>query len=161
MEEISLHIQNKDASLQRLSYFLPNLRQISLYGSVIQSIREVGSSFEKLTKLNVGRCRLITLDGILGLPNLEELYAEYNKIEEVGPCAFATKLRIIDLNSNRISDIQSIGFLTLCTNLRDLHLDGCPVSTVTDYRKIVKYLLPQIISLDGRNFEPSGKFELE
>lgn len=98
MEEISLHIQNKDASLQRLSYFLPNLRQISLYGSVIQSIREVGSSFEKLTKLNVGRCRLITLDGILGLPNLEELYAEYNKIEEVGPCSFATKLRIIDLN---------------------------------------------------------------
>ncbi|XP_044729339.1 uncharacterized protein LOC123292692 [Chrysoperla carnea] len=156
VKEIEFKIQDEDISLQKLSTFLPNLNKINLYGSVIKTIRALGSELDNLKILNIGKCNLVSLDGLMGLPNLEELYAESNFIEDVGPCAFTSRIKTLNLNNNKVSDIQCVGFLSLCLELRHIYLEGCPVSKTSDYRRVMKYLLPQLVSLDGQSFGVPG-----
>ena len=91
MTEVKLKVISHMTSLQRIPLFMPNLKSLNLEGSIVLTLRDLGCDMGCLVYLNVSRCSLKSLDGTNGLETLEELVADYNMIEEVGPCKFFIK----------------------------------------------------------------------
>lgn len=153
MNQVKLRIISSSLSLHRLPYFLPKLKILSLEGSILFSLRDLGSDLNSLTYLNVSRCGLKSLDGTNGLINLIELVADSNNIDDAGPCMNLPKIRKISLANNRIEDFQSIMFLGLCSDLKCLNLSGNLISRSENYRETVKGNLLNLEMLDRIPFD--------
>lgn len=153
MNQIKLRIISSSISLHRLPYFLPQLTVLSLEGSILFSLRDLGSDLNSLTYLNVCRCGLKSLDGTNGLINLIELVADSNNIDDAGPCMNLPKIRKISLANNRIQDFQSIMFLGLCCDLKSLNLTGNLITRSENYRETVKENLLNLEMLDKIPFD--------
>lgn len=136
-------------SLQRIPAFCPNLRVLNLEGSIVVSLRDLGTELRHLVYLNVSRCGLRSLDGTNGFFNLEELIANNNEIEETGPCSNFNKIRKISLKGNHIESVGAVSFLALCDTLTILELADNPVTATANYRDSVKENIPQLCVLDG------------
>lgn len=95
--EVKLRVIARDVSLQHLSIHTPLLRELTLDGSVISSLRDIGCSLKHLKILRVNRCGLTCFDGLFGLETLEEIYAGNNKIEDVSPCSHLPGIKLIDV----------------------------------------------------------------
>ncbi|KAG5867509.1 hypothetical protein JTB14_036572 [Gonioctena quinquepunctata] len=95
--QVKLRVISREVTLQYLSIYTPSLRELILDGSVVTSLRDIGEGLKNLKILKVNRCGLTCVDGVFGLENLEELYAADNSIVNLGPCAFLTNIRILDL----------------------------------------------------------------
>lgn len=97
VRQIKLRVISSAISLQRLPYFLTRLRCLNLEGSVLFSLRDLGCDLSNLVYLNVSRCGLSSLDGTNGLATLYELVADFNQIDDAGPCSnlpFITKISL-------------------------------------------------------------------
>ena len=97
VEQIKLRIISSAISLHRLPYFMPHLRILNLEGSMLFSLRDLGCDLSTLIYLNISRCGLKSLDGTNGLGNLTELIADFNLIEDAGPCSNLPQIRKISL----------------------------------------------------------------
>lgn len=69
--------------IQRLDIFLPQLVSLNLDGSILNSLRDLGTNLS-VKYLNVSRCGLNSLDGTNGLQTLVHLVADDNRINGVG-----------------------------------------------------------------------------
>lgn len=58
---------------------------------------------------------------------LQELYVAFNDISDVGPVSMLDELEVLDLEGNLIDDLAQVEFLTLCSSLKSLNLEGNPV----------------------------------
>lgn len=96
----------------------------------------------------VDRCGLTSLDGIVALPELKELYASFNDIIELSPLALHDKIELIDLDSNGVKDINEVLQLISCNSLQCLNLDGNPVTSTPNYRSLVVNYVNQLQVLD-------------
>lgn len=94
--EVKLRVISRDAGLQHLSVHTPNLRELTLDGSVVSSLRDLGCRLHSLKVLKVNRCKLKCLDGLNGLRNIEKLYAANNKLTDLTPCTSLEFVRHID-----------------------------------------------------------------
>lgn len=97
VSEIKLKVISHMTSLQRIPCFIPQLRSLILEGSIVMTLRDLGCDMTFLRYLNVSRCSLKHLDGTTGLESLEELVADYNLIQEVGPCTNLINIKKISL----------------------------------------------------------------
>lgn len=61
------------------------------------SLRDLGCDLSALIYLNISRCSLKSLDGTNGLGNLVELIADFNLIEDAGPCSNLSLIKKISL----------------------------------------------------------------
>ncbi|KAK6637462.1 hypothetical protein RUM44_007879 [Polyplax serrata] len=152
LQSLSLRVISTCISLHRMAAYLPNLRELDLEGSILNSLRDIGCSFKNLQILRVGRCQLESLDGTFGLSGLRELYAQKNLINDVSPCSNLPHIKHIDVSGNRIRNISYAGFLSVCNKLKSIIFTGNPATEVPDYRKHVRRILPQIEELDGMPF---------
>ena len=75
----------------------------------------------------LGRCGLRDLDGISSLGRLGELYVAYNSVSDLSPLALLEHLTVIDLEGNRVSDIDQVGHLMFLEHLTHLTLEGNPI----------------------------------
>ena len=107
-----------------IGYRLPNLIELDLRGSEIDSIMDIGTSFYKLEKLNVSNCGLIDLSGIICFKKLKELYAENNKISDLIDIEMCDELKFIDLSNNLIVDEDNLLFLNSCSKLEKAIFTG-------------------------------------
>ncbi|XP_055627908.1 uncharacterized protein LOC129769575 [Toxorhynchites rutilus septentrionalis] len=148
VSEIKLKVISHMTSLQRIPFFIPNLRRLILEGSIVTTLRDLGCDMTSLVYLNVSRCSLKNLDGTSGLETLEELVADYNLIEEVGPCSNLVLIKKISLKGNRITDLGSCTFLALCENLESLDLRENFVSEHPSFRYTLKENIPRLRSLN-------------
>mmetsp|Transcript_11589 Transcript_11589/g.10101 ORF Transcript_11589/g.10101 Transcript_11589/m.10101 type:complete len:104 (+) Transcript_11589:667-978(+) len=96
---------------------LPNLRILRLNGSVINSLRDIGNSFRKLEILYVSKCGLKNLAGLSSFPNLRELYAAYNAIDDLSDITYHETLQLLDLEGNEIKDLNNLMNLNGIANL--------------------------------------------
>lgn len=115
--QLKLRVIARDVPLQHLGLHLPSLRELVLDGSAISSFRDLGFGLKNLKILKVNRCGLEQLDAMLGLQQLEELYAADNLIENCMPCAFLSQIKVIDLKrflSFCRKFINCLGLLLLC-----------------------------------------------
>ena len=124
LTSLSLKIDKNFNMLNDIGYRLPNLISLDLSGSEIESIMDIGTSFNKLEKLNVSNCGLSDLNGIICFNNLKELIAFNNKITDLIYIEMCEELKIIDLSYNLIEDENNLLFLNSCPNLQKVILIG-------------------------------------
>lgn len=94
---ICLKVIAREVSLQRISVYMPQLSELILDGSAISTLRDLGCGLINLKVLKVNRCGLTSLDGLMGLDTLEELYAKDNQLENVCQCTSLEDVRILDV----------------------------------------------------------------
>ena len=129
LTSLSLMIDKNFNMMNDIGYRLPNLIELNLQGSTIESIMDIGTSFNKLEKLNVSGCGLTDLSGIICFRNLKELNASNNKITDLLDIEMCEELKVIDLSNNLISDENNLLFLNSCPNLRKVILTGNKLKT--------------------------------
>jgi Leucine-rich repeat (LRR) protein len=124
LTSISLKIDKNFNMMNDIGYRLPNLIELNLQGSNIESIMDIGTSFNKLEKLNVSGCGLTDLSGIICFQNLKELNASNNKITDLIDIEMCEELKVLDLSNNLISNENNLLFLNSCPNLKKVILIG-------------------------------------
>ena len=141
LTSLSLKIDKNFNMLNDIGYRLPNLIELNLSGSELDSIMDIGTSFNKLEKLNVSNCGLSDLNGIICFQNLKELNASNNKITDLIYVEMCEELKIIDLSNNLIDDENNLLFLNSCPKLQKVILTGNKI------KKSEKNLLDKNIQL--------------
>ena len=129
LTSLSLKIDKNFNMMNDIGYRLPNLIELNLQGSEIESIMDIGTSFNKLEKLNVSGCGLTDLSGIICFQNLKELNASNNKITDLIDIEMCEELKIIYLSNNLITDENNLLFLNSCPNLQKVILTGNKLKT--------------------------------
>ena len=124
LTSLTLKIDSDFNMLNDIGYRLPNLLSLDLSGSEIESIMDIGTSFNRLEKLNVSNCGLSDLNGIICFNNLKELIASNNKITDLIYIEMCEELKIIDLSNNLIEDENNLLFLNSCPKLQKVILTG-------------------------------------
>ena len=124
LTSLSLKIDKDFNMMNDIGYRLPNLIELNLQGSEIESIMDIGTSFNKLEKLNVSGCGLTDLSGIICFQNLKELNASNNKITDLIDIEMCEELKVIDLSNNLITNENNLLFLNSCPNLQKVILTG-------------------------------------
>ena len=124
LTHLSLKIDKNFNMLNDIGYRLPNLLELNLSNSDLESIMDIGTTFKKLEKLNVSNCGLSYLNGIICFQNLKELIASKNKINDLIYIEMCEEIKIIDLSYNLIEDENNLLFLNSCPKLQKIILTG-------------------------------------
>ncbi|XP_007427327.2 leucine-rich repeat-containing protein 56 [Python bivittatus] len=158
VKALEMRVNTRENSLGNFGSYLPNLKQLKLNGSVLTSVRDLGTALPHLQVLWMARCGLPDLDGISSCCSLKELYIAYNNIGDLSQISLLEHLEILDLEGNNIEDLSQIQYLGLCTKLTTLTIEGnliclkpSPQSSEDpdyNYRAEVKKLIPHLKCLD-------------
>ena len=132
---------------------LPNLRELKLSGSRIESIRNLGTSLPNVQVLWVSRCGLRDLAGLAAFPALKELYAAFNELTDLSPLPGAESLELLDLDTNALSEFGQLELLGCCRSLTNVTLEGNSVADLPLYRDTMRRLLPGLQYLDDAPLE--------
>ena len=142
-------VNTSTATVSHLGSKLPQLLELNLSGSVLESLRDLGTDFRQLSVLWVPRCGLTGLSGASGLPALRELYAAYNDIVDLQPLDSCAELEVLDVEGNCISELDTLDCLSSgCPRLQNLNLAGNPAASQPSYRHNVRSWLPSLRLLD-------------
>ena len=126
---IELKVDTREMAVSSMGEKLPKLQELKLNGSFVPQLRDLGTSLQQLRVLWLARSNLEELAGVAsGLPLLQELYVSFNEIRDVSSLADMDHLEVVDLESNRISDLESVDYLSMCPALRSLTLSGNPLA---------------------------------
>ncbi|XP_032222636.1 leucine-rich repeat-containing protein 56 isoform X2 [Nematostella vectensis] len=162
--QLEMNVNTRENSLGNFGSMLPNLNKLKLSNSIISTVRDLGTCLTNLRMLWMCRCSLSDLDGISSLSSLAELYLAFNDISDVSPVSMLDNLQVLDLEGNLVDEIAQVEFLTLCSSLKCLNLEGNPVCTAPhpdaseeelasyDYRKAVHQAVPSLRFLDDEPF---------
>lgn len=149
---LTLKVIGRDVSLQHLPIYAPKLSHLTLDGSSLNSLRDLGSGLRNLRYLSVNNCGLASLDGIMALVTLEELHAEGNQLRDLSGCVSLNEVRRINGKSNRIQDIMTVSLLAFCDKLEWLDIENnLFIEDNADYVVRIRGFLPQLKKLDGIN----------
>ena len=137
------------SGISHLGGKLLNLVELNLSGSMLESIRDLGTGFRSLQVLWVSRCGLPGLDGLTALPALRELYASYNDVSDLQPLDGCAELEVLDLEGNCVEDQEALHVLgSCCTKLQSLSLAGNPLASALEYQELAARLIVSLIYLD-------------
>ncbi|XP_047023405.1 leucine-rich repeat-containing protein 56 [Helicoverpa zea] len=161
IREAKLRVVADRVGLRRLHVLSPRLRNLTLDGSALSSLRDLGIGLVHLKILSINRCGLSTLDGVWGLGALRELYAAGNRLHDLQPLAALQKLHTLNLADNPISDSGRLWTLGVCGALRKLTLTGTPAADDMDYRSRVAAALPMLLYLDDRPLHTDIEYDSE
>ncbi|XP_039187165.1 leucine-rich repeat-containing protein 56 isoform X4 [Crotalus tigris] len=81
VKALEMHVNTRENSLGNFGSYLPNLKQLKLNGSVLTSVRDLGTALPRLQVLWMARCGLPDLDGISACCSLKD--PDYNYRIEV------------------------------------------------------------------------------
>ncbi|GAQ80895.1 hypothetical protein KFL_000650280 [Klebsormidium nitens] len=154
---LELSVNAAEACLFDVGQLVPQLRELKLLDSTLPQIRDLGTGLMQLQVLWVPRCGLQEVDGLSSLPKLRELYAAFNDIEDLAPIAGLENLEILDLEANKVADLDGVAFLGMCPKLQALTLEGNDVAAAPNYRSSVVELIPTLTMLDELPVGPSDR----
>ena len=146
---LQMAVDSEFVPLSCIGERLPQLEQLKLNGSSLPSLRYLGTSMTRLRVLWLCRCGLHELDNLSALPELQELYLAFNDIQQLSPLTESEQLQVLDLEANRVADIEQVEFLQFVPTLQELTLRGNPVVDGTpDFRQRAVEMLPHLELLD-------------
>lgn len=134
-KKIEIIADTTNLTLQAIGETLKELIELKLNGSIISSLRDVGTSYKNLKVLWISRVGLKDLSGLLAFQNLEELYASYNYVSDISDIEYIEKLQTLDLEANNITDIRQVSHIS--GKLKFLTLAGNKISEHEDYLKAI------------------------
>lgn len=91
---LELSVNTADQSVAQIGELCPNLLQLKLNDSYLQSIRDLGTAIRNLQVLWLSRCGVTDLDGISVLEHLTELYLSFNNVEDITPLSLHEHLEV-------------------------------------------------------------------
>ena len=94
-------------------------------------------------------CAFISLSGLSAAVALQYLDVSFNHIQHIEGLELLSSLTFLDLRSNRLTCIPSLGILCFNKSLKQLLLQDNPLAAVKEFRRRVVNVLPGIHSLDG------------
>lgn len=160
VRHLALMVDTTDQPATLIGEELPNLVSLDLSGSVLSSLRDLGTDLRSLQVLTVSHCGLRDLEGLSSFPALQELHAPNNAVSDLSPLGMASSssLRLVDLANNDIRDEIALMQLGGCDSLQQLTLEGNPFVSAhlgspdgeEAYRATVTTFLPGLFKLDGR-----------
>ena len=133
LEKIELRVDTSSHNLQTIGEILPSLDYLRLNDSIIKCFRDVGTSFKNVRVLQIARCELKEIQGILAFEFLEELYMSYNEVSDLFDIGFLEHLQVIDLEGNNVKDLDQIYYLQRCPKLTEVNLKSNPVAKEISY----------------------------
>ncbi|XP_049865503.1 uncharacterized protein LOC126366438 [Pectinophora gossypiella] len=160
IREAKLRVVAERVGLRRLHVLAPRIRSLTLDGSALSSLRDLGTELVHLKILSVNRCGLTSLDGIWGLSALRELHAAGNRLQDLQPLAALQKLHTLNLADNPIADTSRLWMLGVCGALRRLTLKGTQAADDPDYRQNVASALSMLTYLDDRSLQDDSEDEI-
>ena len=94
VQELTATVNTKASTLGHFGQSLPSLHTLTLSGSIIPSMRDLGTSLGSITVLYMGRCQVADLRGVASLSSLEELYLPENEIVQCSPISMLASLQV-------------------------------------------------------------------
>ncbi|XP_063530184.1 uncharacterized protein LOC134741359 [Cydia strobilella] len=161
IREAKLRVIAEQVGLRRLPVLAPRLRELTLDGSAVATLRDLGIGLARLKILSINRCGLTSLDGVWGLGALRELHAAGNRLRDLQLLAGLQKLHTLNLANNPIAESSRLWTLGVCDSLRNLTLRGTPLADAEDYRARVETALPRLQYLDDRPMHGDDEGALE
>ncbi|KAK9832934.1 hypothetical protein WJX74_002229 [Apatococcus lobatus] len=158
VQSIGLTVE-ADSDLRFVGELLPNLVQLSISRSRVQTLRDLGSTFARIQVLWITHSGLQAIEGIGSLPCIRELYASYNKICCLEPLIGCDALEILDLEGNCIADMSDLALLACCPALVVLSVADNPVSELHNFRHQAARAIPHLCTLDDQPV--NGREELK
>ncbi|ORX78691.1 hypothetical protein BCR32DRAFT_294901 [Anaeromyces robustus] len=166
VKSIELKVDSRKTSIGNVGKILPNLSQLKLNNSYFESIRNLGSSFDKLNILWACNCSINELDGISSFNSLKKLYVNKNMISDLYSISMLENLETLNIEGNLISKIEQLEYLALCPSLNNLTVRNNPIisklkiviekneniskqNKLLVYNQIIHDLVPSITILDG------------
>ena len=147
LKSLKLTIDKNFGMLNDIGYYIPNLIELNLEGSEISSILDIGISYENLIKLNVSKCKLYDLSGIVCFKKLEELNASNNMIRDLIDLEMCEQLKNLNLSNNNIEEEDNLYFLNSCQKLEIINLSGNPIANTIKSNPQLKDILNKSIQI--------------
>eukprot|EP00854_Cymbomonas_tetramitiformis_P010865 gene10865-12860_t len=107
----------------------------------------------------IARCEMQDLEGIGSLTTLRELYASFNDIHDLSPLASCENLEVVDVEANKVSDIEVISYLSLNSKLHTLTISGNPFTEQPGYRRHIHAAVKHLQILDDEPIVENDKME--
>ncbi|NWR59781.1 LRC56 protein, partial [Bucorvus abyssinicus] len=158
VKTLEMRVDTRENSLGNFGAYLPNLRELKLNHSLLESVRDLGTTLSNLRVLWMAHCGLSDLDGISSCSSLTELYVAYNNISDLSQLVWLHHLEVLDLEGNNIEDIDQVRYLGLCDKLSRLTVEGNLICLKPsagsaeepgyNYRAEVKKIIPHLEYLD-------------
>ncbi|KAL2331908.1 hypothetical protein Fmac_019489 [Flemingia macrophylla] len=143
--------ENEISSICKLDQ-LKDLNTLVLSKNPIHKIGEALMKVKSVTKLSLSYCQLKGIDTSLkSCVELSELRLAHNEIKSLpDELKLNSKLRNLDLGNNVITRWSELKVLKSLTNLKNLNLQGNPVSTIDKITRKIKKALPRLQIFNAR-----------
>ena len=146
---------------------LMNLQACEQLGLSTNAIEKIGPGLKELKHLKIlslGRNAIKKLEQ-LDIPQLEQLWISYNKIDKLSGLDKLKNLRILYMSNNLISNWGEIDKLAnFCPELTETLFINNPIYNhlpEQEYRYMVLQRLPKLVKLDGVYVTPDEREEAE
>ncbi|KAH8065327.1 hypothetical protein JL721_8286 [Aureococcus anophagefferens] len=106
--EISLVLKSSSEFFANLGELLPNLRALTLDGSELKSLRDLGTGLRGLTFLSIADCGLCDLDGLAAFPALRELRLPQNAVTDLDRFFHHEALQVLDCSRNGCDTLMAL-----------------------------------------------------
>lgn len=149
---LQVSLNAHEIAIDNLGDLLPGLRMLKLTGgSVIPSLRCLGSSLHALHYLYASHCLIEFIEGVGTMSQLQELYLAFNYISDISPLSVLENLTILDIECNRVKDQNQITHLALCSSLKILSIQGNPICEELgdDFQTRILSLIPNLVKIEG------------
>ncbi|KAL1809056.1 hypothetical protein ACET3Z_026046 [Daucus carota] len=140
---------------------IPKLHQMKALNTLVLSrnpIQEIGESMAKLkliSKISLSHCQIQTIGSSLkSCTELRELRLAHNGITNLpDDLACNTKMRILDIGNNSIRRWSNLKVLSSLVNLRNLDLQGNPITEKGKLARKMKKLIPSLQIYNAKPIE--------
>ena len=137
-------------------------------GLSTNAIEKIGPGLKELKNLKIlslGRNSIRKLEQ-LDIPQLEQLWISYNKIEKLSGLDKLKNLRVLYMSNNAVSTWSEIERLAnQCSELTDVLFINNPIynnaASEAEYRLMMLQRLPKLVKLDGVPVDPEEKEEAD
>mmetsp|Transcript_54375 Transcript_54375/g.62525 ORF Transcript_54375/g.62525 Transcript_54375/m.62525 type:complete len:214 (+) Transcript_54375:37-678(+) len=138
---------------------------LGLSTNAIEKIGPGLKELKNLKRLSLGRNAIRKLEQ-LDIPQLEELWISYNKIDKLSGLDKLKNLKVLYMSNNQISNWTEIERLAnQCPELQDVLFINNPIfnsaPSEQDYRYMMLQRLPKVTKLDGNPVDPEEREEAE
>lgn len=138
---------------------------LGLSTNAIEKIGPGLKELKNLKRLSLGRNAIRKLEQ-LDIPQLEELWISYNKIDKLSGLDKLKNLKVLYMSNNQISNWTEIERLAnQCPELVDVLFVNNPIfnnaPSEQDYRYMMLQRLPKLTKLDGMPVDPEEREEAE
>ncbi|CAL0332146.1 unnamed protein product [Lupinus luteus] len=152
--------ENEITSICKLDQ-MKELNTLVLSKNPIGKIGDALMKVKSITKLSLSYCQLQGIDSSLkSCVELREVRLGHNEIKSLpDELIHNSKLQNLDLGNNVITKWSELKVLTSLTNLRNLNLQGNPVSAIDKVTRKIKKALPKLQIFNARPVDKDPKNE--